>query len=102
MIETENLRKNYGDVVALNSLNLKVPKNSIFAFLGPNGAGKTTTIKLLLGLTHLTSGGAEVLGYNIVTRISCSTTKILQGADSKGNYEVCSSSLLQRSRRFDG
>ena len=68
VIETENLSKNYGDVVALDSLNLKVPKNSIFAFLGPNGAGKTTTIKLLLGLTHLTSGGAKVLGHNIVTQ----------------------------------
>jgi len=68
VIETENLSKNYGDVVALNSLNLKVPKNSIFAFLGPNGAGKTTTIKLLLGLTHPTSGGAEVIGHNIVTQ----------------------------------
>jgi ABC-2 type transport system ATP-binding protein len=66
-IETENLSKNYGDVIALNELNLKVPKNSIFAFLGPNGAGKTTTIKLLLGLTHPSSGGANVLGQNIVT-----------------------------------
>ncbi len=66
-IETENLSKTYGEIIALNGLNLKVPKNSIFAFLGPNGAGKTTTIKLLLGLTHPTSGGAEVLGQNIVT-----------------------------------
>lgn len=67
VIETMNLSKSYGDVNALNSLNLKVPKNSIFAFLGPNGAGKTTTIKLLLGLTHPTGGGAEVLGHNIMT-----------------------------------
>jgi ABC-2 type transport system ATP-binding protein len=67
VIETMNLSKNYGDIIALNNLNLQVPKNSIFAFLGPNGAGKTTTIKLLLGLTHPTSGGAEVLGQNIIT-----------------------------------
>ncbi len=68
VIVTENLSKTYGDVQALNQLNLRVPKNSIFAFLGPNGAGKTTTIKLLLGLTRPTSGGASVLGQNIVAQ----------------------------------
>ncbi|MFX1368606.1 MAG: ABC transporter ATP-binding protein [Promethearchaeota archaeon] len=66
VIETNGLSKHYGDVHALNQLNLKVPKNSIFAFLGPNGAGKTTTIKLLLGLTRPTSGNANVLGQNII------------------------------------
>ncbi len=66
VIETNGLSKHYGDVHALNQLNLKVPRNSIFAFLGPNGAGKTTTIKLLLGLTRPTSGNASVLGQNIV------------------------------------
>jgi ABC-2 type transport system ATP-binding protein len=43
VIETSGLSKTYVDVRALSSLNLKVPKNSIFGFLGPNGAGKTTT-----------------------------------------------------------
>ena len=66
IIQTENLGKTYGDVVALSGLNLKVPTNSIFAFLGPNGAGKTTTIKLLLGLTRPTRGSATVLGRNFV------------------------------------
>lgn len=67
VIETDNLTKTYGDVNALKQLNLKVPKNSIFAFLGPNRAGKTTTIKLLLGLTRPTNGGAKVLGNSIVS-----------------------------------
>jgi ABC-2 type transport system ATP-binding protein len=66
VIDTQDLGKSYGEVVALNSLNLKVPRHSIFAFLGPNGAGKTTTIKLLLGLTKPTKGGASVLGHDIV------------------------------------
>jgi ABC-2 type transport system ATP-binding protein len=66
VINTVDLGKTYGDVVALNGLNLKVPKNSIFAFLGPNGAGKTTTIKLLLGLTRPTRGAATVLGLDTV------------------------------------
>ncbi len=67
VIQTNGLGKTYGDVKALNALDLKVPKNSIFAFLGPNGAGKTTTIKLLLGLAKPSTGGATVLGRNIVT-----------------------------------
>ena len=66
VIDTQDLGKTYGEIVALDSLNLKVPTHSIFAFLGPNGAGKTTTIKLLLGLTKPTTGGASVLGHNIV------------------------------------
>jgi ABC-2 type transport system ATP-binding protein len=65
VIETSGLTKNYKDVKALSSLNLKVPKNSIFGFLGPNGAGKTTTIKLLLGLTHPTEGEGKVFGADI-------------------------------------
>jgi ABC-2 type transport system ATP-binding protein len=65
VIETEGLSKSYGDVMALKSLNLKVPKNSIFGFLGPNGAGKTTTIKLLLGLSHPTEGDGKVFGADI-------------------------------------
>jgi len=65
VIETSGLSKSYGDVKALSSLNLKVPKNSIFGFLGPNGAGKTTTIKLLLGLSYPTEGGGKVFGADI-------------------------------------
>ena len=53
VIDTQNLTKTFKGVNALQALNLRVPKNSIFGFLGPNGAGKTTTIKLLLGLSHL-------------------------------------------------
>lgn len=65
VIETSGLSKTYSDVRALSSLNLKVPKNSIFGFLGPNGAGKTTTIKLLLGLTNPTEGEGKIFGADI-------------------------------------
>ena len=67
-IDTRGLSKHYKDVVALDSLDLKVAKHSIFGFLGPNGAGKTTTIKLLLGLTRPTSGGGQVLGQDITSK----------------------------------
>jgi len=61
VIETQGLTKTYKNVQALESLNLKVQRNTICGFLGPNGAGKTTTIKLLLGLARPTSGGGKVL-----------------------------------------
>jgi ABC-2 type transport system ATP-binding protein len=65
VIATENLTKTYQGVAALQSLSLRVPKNSIFGFLGPNGAGKTTTIRLLLGLARPTGGSATVFGHDI-------------------------------------
>jgi ABC-2 type transport system ATP-binding protein len=61
-IETTGLRKQYGDLVAVNDLDLQVREGEVFGFLGPNGAGKTTTVKMLLGLVRPTSGDAAVLG----------------------------------------
>jgi len=65
-IETAKLSKHYGDVAALDQLDLEVRERSIVGFLGPNGAGKTTTIKTLLGLMRPTAGSAEVLGFDVV------------------------------------
>ena len=64
-IETAGLRKVFGDVVAVNRLDLVVPRGALFGFLGPNGAGKSTTIRMLTGLLSKTSGRASVLGYDI-------------------------------------
>ncbi|HOP31547.1 MAG TPA: ATP-binding cassette domain-containing protein, partial [Spirochaetota bacterium] len=69
-ISTQNLTKTYKGVEALRSLDLKVPRNSIFGFLGPNGAGKSTAIKLLLGLIKPTSGSGSVFGLDIVNESS--------------------------------
>jgi ABC-2 type transport system ATP-binding protein len=66
VVHTRGLTKTFKGVKALQSLDLKVPKNSIFGFLGPNGAGKTTTIKLLLGLALPTSGSATIFGLDVV------------------------------------
>src|SRR4051794_9219733 len=65
VISTRGLSKAYGGVKVLDTLNLQVPKNSIFGFLGPNGSGKSTTIKLLLGLIQPTGGSADVFGQSI-------------------------------------
>ena len=61
----EGLTKRFGDVVALDGVDLEVPAGVIFGFLGPNGAGKTTTIRLLTGLDRATSGRATVLGHDV-------------------------------------
>ena len=61
------LTKKYGDIVAINNLNLRVKKGELFALLGVNGAGKTTTIKMLSCLIKPTSGDALLLGDSIVS-----------------------------------
>jgi ABC-2 type transport system ATP-binding protein len=65
VIETTDLTKCFGNLTAVNKLNLKVNKNSIHGFLGPNGAGKTTTIKILVGLLKPTEGSVKVLGQEV-------------------------------------
>jgi ABC-2 type transport system ATP-binding protein len=65
VIVTEGLTKIYEDRKAVDGLNLKVPRESVFAFLGPNGAGKTTTIKMLLGLIKPSGGTLEILGEKV-------------------------------------
>lgn len=66
VIETRDLSKSFGRVHALQNVNLRVPRHSIFGFLGPNGAGKTTLMKTLLGLSRPTSGSGTIFGHDIV------------------------------------
>jgi ABC-2 type transport system ATP-binding protein len=66
VIETHELTKRFGDFDAVRSLSLRVTGQRITAFLGRNGAGKSTTIKMLLGMTHPTSGSGTVLGRSII------------------------------------
>ncbi len=66
MIEAHGLVKRYGNVVALDGIDLEVQQGSIYALLGPNGAGKTTTVNILTTLIQPTSGTANVAGYDVV------------------------------------
>ncbi len=66
MIEIENLTKKYKNLTALDNISLTIKSGELFAYLGPNGAGKTTTIRILTGLTKLTSGCARLNGFDIV------------------------------------
>lgn len=64
VIETSQLTKHFGSVVALHDLDLSITRGEIFGFLGPNGAGKSTAIKLLLDEIRPTSGSARVFGLD--------------------------------------
>ena len=65
MIELDQLVKNFGDLIAVNNVSLKIARGEFFAMLGPNAAGKTTTIKLLAGLMKPTSGAARICGFDV-------------------------------------
>src|SRR6202162_75092 len=63
-IATEHLTRRFGDLIAVNDVNLRVAQGQFFGFLGPNGAGKSTTIKMLTGLLAPSSGTIEILGLD--------------------------------------
>ncbi|HCA28772.1 MAG TPA: bacitracin ABC transporter ATP-binding protein [Ruminococcaceae bacterium] len=65
IIETRQLTKVYGEQTAVNKVNLHVQKGRIYGLLGRNGAGKTTIMKMILSLTSITSGEADVFGKNV-------------------------------------
>ena len=65
-VETDGLKKRYGDLTALAGVSLSIEAGEIFALLGPNGAGKTTWISIVCGLVRATAGHARVLGHDVV------------------------------------
>ena len=68
LIETKQLTKTYGEQTVVNSVNIHVKQGQIYGLLGRNGAGKTTIMKMILGLTDITSGEVDVFGQNIKGR----------------------------------
>jgi ABC-2 type transport system ATP-binding protein len=68
MIRTSGLVKRYGDVVALDGLDLEVPKGTVLGLLGPNGAGKTTAVRILTTLLEPDDGTVEVAGLDVRTK----------------------------------
>jgi len=64
-ISTQSLSRRFGDLIAVDDVNLQVAPGQFFGFLGPNGAGKSTTIKMLTGLLAPSSGNIEILGLDL-------------------------------------
>ncbi len=75
-IFTTGLTKSFGSHNAVDSIDLRVPKGSIFGFLGPNGSGKTTTIRMLMALANISAGEIRMLGYSIPDEIGEALPKV--------------------------
>lgn len=69
-IEIQRLNKSFGNLVALEDIQLSIAQGEFFALLGPNGAGKTTLISIVAGLVMANSGQVKVMGHNVVTSYS--------------------------------
>ena len=66
MIRIEGLTKSYGKLVAVDRINLEVPRGTLFGFLGPNGAGKTTTLRMIAGIIRPTEGRIWLGGDDVI------------------------------------
>ena len=72
-IVTRGLTRRFGDLVAVDHIDLNIPRSQIYGFLGPNGSGKSTTIRMLCGLLIPSDGEAEVLGLHVPGQVQDAT-----------------------------
>ena len=75
-VQTTGLTKRFGDRVAVDRVDLRVPAGTAFGYLGPNGAGKTTLIRMLLGLTRPDAGSMQILGHPVPARRSAALMRV--------------------------
>ena len=86
VIETERVSRRFGNIQAVDQLDLRVPAGAVVGFLGPNGAGKTTTIRLLLGLIRPQGGTIRLGGYDIRTARSKALTGVGSLVETPAHY----------------
>lgn len=86
-VHTVALRKAFGPLVAVEGLDLTIPRGQVFGLLGPNGSGKTTTIRMLCGLMQPTSGHGSVVGHDIVAEAEVIRGKIGYMSQRYGLYD---------------
>ncbi|SEG64857.1 ABC-2 type transport system ATP-binding protein [Actinacidiphila yanglinensis] len=111
VIETRGLAKRYRGTLAVDGLDLRVPRGSVFGFLGPNGSGKTTTIRMLMGLIEPTAGTARVLDQpmprsarSVLPRVGAliegpALYGFLSGRDNLVRYDAADPTADPRTRR---
>jgi ABC-2 type transport system ATP-binding protein len=103
VIQTHELSKRYGRVVAVQDLNLHIEAGEVYGLLGPNGSGKTTTILMLLGLTEPSGGWARVLGFDPVREPLSLKRRVGYLPDSVGFYgELTAWENLAYTARLNG
>jgi ABC-type multidrug transport system ATPase subunit len=98
-IETHGLTKTFGRQVAVDSVDLAVPRGSVFGFLGPNGSGKTTTIRILLGLAAPTRGSVTLLGRPLPAGLAATLPRVGALVEGPAFYPYLSGEA--NLRRFD-
>jgi ABC-2 type transport system ATP-binding protein len=86
-VETQGLRKVFGQLVALQGLDLTIGRGEVFGLLGPNGSGKTTTIRMLTGLMAPSAGSAKVVGYDVATQAESLRRRIGYMSQKYGLYD---------------
>lgn len=86
MIRAEKLGRRFGDYVAVDDVNVDIPRGEVFGVLGPNGAGKTTTLRMLTGLVAPTSGRAEVAGISVTENPEAVRAKVGILTETPGLY----------------
>ncbi|HUB32909.1 MAG TPA: ABC transporter ATP-binding protein [Bryobacteraceae bacterium] len=87
IIETRDLTRRFGELVAVDHLNLAVERGEIFGLVGPDGAGKTTTLRMLCGLMDPSEGSASVAGYDVVRHPQAVKDQIGYMAQRFGLYQ---------------
>src|SRR6186713_3272042 len=102
-IETDQLTKRYGEVLAVQTVDLRVRDGEIYGFLGLNGAGKTTTIRALLGMIRPSGGNVKVLGQAVGPTGSGPWGKVGHLVESPSAYpELTVRENLEIARRLQG
>jgi ABC-2 type transport system ATP-binding protein len=86
-VRTVALRKTFGALVAVDRLDLEIPRGQVFGLLGPNGSGKTTTIRMLCGLMQPTEGTATVIGLDVAREAEIIRTRIGYMSQRYGLYD---------------
>ena len=76
VVETSGLTKRFGRRVAVDNVDLRVPRGSAFGYLGPNGAGKTTLIRMLLGLTRASAGTMRLVGRPVPSERAAALARV--------------------------
>ncbi len=87
MIQTRRLTRSFGDLLAVDRLDLHVQGGECLGFLGPNGAGKTTTVRMLAGLIAPTAGDARVAGHDVATDAQAVRRKVGILTETPGMYD---------------